>query len=393
MRDHFLPFSPPLIGDEEINEVVDTLREGWITTGPKVKRFEDEFATFVGSPAALALNSGTAALHGALATLGIGPGDAVITTPMTFCSSVHVIEQVGARPIFVDVQPDTLNIDPNKVEVVIRKLKAESSKLKVRAILPVHLYGHPCEMDSIMQLAKKYDLRIIEDAAHALPARFNGQVIGTIGDLTAFSFYSTKNITTAEGGMLTGKSELIEEARLWSLHGMDRDAWKRYSSEGSWYYEVIRPGFKYNMPDIAAAIGIQQLRKLNKFQTRRKGIVSRYNEAFSKFEELQIPVNRPEVEHAWHLYVIRLNLSRLKINRNQFIEELKVRNIGTSVHFIPIHIHPYYRDKYGYKLDDFPITYREYQRIVSLPLYPKMTDQDVEDVIEAVREVVQRFRD
>ena len=393
MRDTFLPFSPPMIGEEEINEVVDTLREGWITTGPKVKRFEEDFSAFIGSPAALALNSGTAAMHIALATLGVGPGDAVMTTPMTFCSTVHVIEQVGARPILVDVEPDTLNIDPNAIDEAVKKLKAESSKLKVRAILPVHLYGHPCDMDAIMELSKWHDLRVVEDAAHALPGKFNGKTIGTIGDLTAFSFYSTKNITTAEGGMLTGKSELIEEARLWSLHGMDRDAWKRYSSEGSWYYEVIRPGFKYNMPDIAAAIGIQQLRKLNKFQTRRKEIVSRYSEAFSQFEELQIPVKRSEVEHAWHLYVIRLNLDRLKISRNQFIEELKARNIGTSVHFIPIHMHPYYRDKYGYKPDDFPIAYREYQRIISLPIYPKMTDQDVEDVIEAVGEVVQRFRD
>ena len=391
MRSTFLPFSPPYIGEEEINEVIDTLRVGWITTGPKVKRFEQEFASFIGSPAALALSSGTGALHIALAALGIGPGDAVITTPMTFCSSVHVIEQVGAKPILVDVQPDTLNIDPAKIEEVL-KLATCNSKLEVKALLPVHLYGHPCNMDAIMAIAQKYDLRIIEDAAHALPAKFNGNIIGTIGDLTAFSFYSTKNMTTAEGGMLTGKSELIEEARLWSLHGMDRDAWKRYSSEGSWYYEVIRPGFKYNMPDISAAIGIQQLKKLPMFQARRLEIVRRYNEAFSKFEELQIPIGRPEVEHAWHLYVIRLNLSRLKINRNQFIEELKVRNIGTSVHFIPVHLHPYYRDKYGYKPEDFPIAYREYQRIVSLPLYPKVTDQDVEDVIEAVTEVVQHFR-
>ena len=391
MRKSFLPFSPPLIGDEEINEVVDTLREGWITTGPKVKRFEEEFAAYLGSDMALALNSGTGALHVALATLGIGPGDAVITTPMTFCSSVHVIEQVGARPILVDVEPDTLNIDPTKIEEVL-KLAVRNSKLEVKALLPVHLYGHPCDMGAIREIARKYNLRVIEDAAHALPARFNGQMIGTIGDLTAFSFYSTKNITTAEGGMLTGSSELIDKARIWSLHGMSRDAWNRYGNEGSWYYEVVCPGFKYNMTDIAAAMGIQQLRKLNQFQTRRKEIVSRYNEVFSHFEELQIPVKRAGVEHAWHLYVIRLNLSRLKINRNQFIEELRKRNIGTSVHFIPIHLHPYYREKYGYKPDDFPITYREYQRIISLPLYPKMTNEDVEDVIAAVTDVLQLFR-
>jgi dTDP-4-amino-4,6-dideoxygalactose transaminase len=242
-----------------------------------------------------------------------------------------------------------------------------------------------------MELARKYDLRVIEDAAHALPGKYKGRSVGTIGDLTAFSFYATKNITTAEGGMLTGQLDLIEEARIWSLHGMDRDAWKRYSSEGSWYYEVIRPGFKYNMTDIAAAMGIQQLRELPMFQSRRKEIVRLYNEAFSKLEELQIPVERAEVEHAWHLYVIRLNLELLKISRNQFIEELRAQNIGTSVHFIPIHLHPYYRDKYGYKPEDFPITYREYQRIISLPIYPKMSDQDVEDVIWVVTDVVKRF--
>ena len=399
MRDTFLPFSPPFIGEEEINEVVDTLRFGWITTGPKVKRFEEEFAAFIGSPGALALNSGTAALHVALATLGIGPGDAVITTPMTFCSTVHVIEQVGAQPILVDIEPNTLNIDPNRIEEVI-KLETRNSKLKIKALLPVHLYGHPCEMDAILGIAPKHGLAVIEDAAHALPAKYKGCMIGgspnpqsAIGNrhLVCFSFYATKNLTTAEGGMLTGEQELVEEARIWSLHGMSRDAWNRYGDEGSWYYEVVCPGFKYNMTDIAAAIGIQQLRKLPTFQIRRQEIVHRYNKAFSQFEELQIPGEKPYVEHSWHLYVLRLNLQRLKISRNQFIEELKSRNIGTSVHFIPIHLHPYYRDKYGYKPDDFPIAHREYQRIISLPLYPKMRDQDVEDVIEAVTDVIKRF--
>ena len=385
-----IPFHKPYITEEEIAEVADSLRFGWITTGPKVKRFEEEFAAFVGSPQALAVNSGTAALHIALAALGIGSGDAVVTTPMTFCSCVHVIEQVGARPILVDIEPDTLNIDPNKIEEVL-KFRIPNSEFRIRGLLPVHLYGHPCDMDAIMELARKYDLRVIEDAAHALPAKYKGRFVGTIGDLTAFSFYATKNITTAEGGMLLGAPELIEEARIWSLHGMSRDAWKRYSSEGSWYYEVIRPGFKYNMTDIAAAIGIQQLKKLPRFQTRRREIVSQYNNAFSELEELQIPCEKADVEHAWHLYVIRLNLELLNISRNQFIEELKARNIGTSVHFIPIHLHPYYRDKYGYKPEDFPITYREYQRIISLPIYPKMSDQDVEDVIWVVTDVVKRF--
>jgi dTDP-4-amino-4,6-dideoxygalactose transaminase len=418
MRSLFLPFSPPLIGEEEIAEVIDTLRSDWITTGPKVRRFEEEFAAFIGAPAALALNSCTAALHTALVALGIGPGDAVITTPMTFCSSVHVIEHVGARPILVDVEADTLNIDPARIEEAIEvedgRRKTESGSpssvprspsSRIKAILPVHLYGHPCDMDALTQIAQEHNLAIIEDAAHALPAKYKGQYIGgwkmedgnpnsefRIPKLTCFSFYATKNLTTAEGGMLTGSPEFIEEARIWSLHGMSRDAWKRYSSEGSWYYEVVRPGFKYNMTDIQAAIGLHQLRKLPQFQARRREIVRRYNEAFSQFEELQIPTERPEVEHAWHLYVLRLNVERLNVSRNQFIEELKARNIGTSVHFIPIHLHPYYRDKYGYQPKDFPVAYREYQRIISLPLYPRMSDRDVEDVIEAVVEVVKRYR-
>jgi dTDP-4-amino-4,6-dideoxygalactose transaminase len=393
MRSTFLPFSPPFIGEEEIAEVIETLRSDWITTGPKVRRFEEEFATFIGAPAALALNSGTAALHVALAALGIGPGDAVITTPMTFCSCAHVIEHVGARPVLVDVEPDTLNIDPERIAKAL-----ESSPFNIRAILPVHLYGHPCDMDALWEIARQHDLAIIEDAAHALPARYRGRLIGSppetrdLRQVTCFSFYATKNLTTAEGGMLTGTPEFIEEARIWSLHGMSRDAWKRYSAEGSWYYEVIRPGFKYNMTDIQAAMGLHQLRKLPQFQARRREIANRYNEAFSQFEELQIPTQRPEVEHAWHLYVLRLNLEMLTIDRARFIEELKARNIGTSVHFIPIHLHPYYRDKYGYKPDDFPVAYREYQRIISLPLYPRMSDRDVEDVIEAVVDVVKRYR-
>jgi len=397
MRDCFLSFSPPLIGEEEINEVVDTLRSGWITTGPKVKRFEEEFAAFISAPTALALNSCTAALHVALTTLGIGPDDVVITTPMSFCSSVHVIEHVGATPVLVDIDPDTLNIDPMQIARVLeqtrsRQWKPHGKNPRPKAIMLVHLYGHPCDMDPILKLAGEYELAIIEDAAHALPARYKGRMIGTVGTFTAFSFYATKNLTTAEGGMLTGPPELLDEARIWSLHGMSRDAYNRYGTNGSWYYEVTLPGFKYNMTDIQAAIGLHQLRKLLQFQARRREIVRRYNEAFSQFEELQIPTEQHEVEHAWHLYVLRLNLELLNISRNQFIEELKARNIGASVHFIPVHLHTYYRNKYGYKHDDFPVAYWEYQRIISLPLYPRMTGRDVNDVIEAVCDVVEKFR-
>ena len=380
----FISFSPPFIGEEEITEVIDTLRSDWITTGPKVKRFEAEFSGFTGAPAALAVSSGTDAMLVGLAALGVGPSDEVITTPMTFCSTVHVIEHLGARPVLVDVEPDTLNINP---ELISRAITP-----RTRAIMPVHLYGHPCEMDSVMEVARQHSLFAVEDAAHALPARYKGHMIGTIGTLTAFSFYATKNLTTAEGGMLTGDFHLIEPARLWSLHGMSRDAYKRYSQEGSWRYEVVLPGFKCNMTDIQASLGLHQLRKLPAFQARRHEVVRAYNAAFRDLPELELPVERPEVESAWHLYVVRLNLHRLAIDRARFIEELKKRNIGTSVHFIPIHLHPYYRDKYGYRAEDFPVAYENYQRIVSLPLHPRLSEQDVARIIAAVKEVVAIFR-
>jgi dTDP-4-amino-4,6-dideoxygalactose transaminase len=247
-------------------------------------------------------------------------------------------------------------------------------------------------MDSLLAIAARCNLPILEDAAHALPSRYEGRMVGTLGTLTAFSFYATKNLTTGEGGMLTGNPELVEQARIWSLHGMSRDAYKRYDSNGSWRYEVILPGFKCNMTDIQGSLGLQQLKKLPGFQSRRREIVRRYNEAFYQFEELEAPTERSGVEHAWQLYVLRLNLDRLSVSRNQFIEELRARNIGVSVHFIPIHLHSYYRDKYNFKPEDFPVAYREFQRMISLPLYPRMTDQDVEDVIEAVSDSVEHLR-
>jgi dTDP-4-amino-4,6-dideoxygalactose transaminase len=384
MRSSFLPFSPPFLGDEEINEVIDTLRSDWITTGPKVKRFEREFAEYIGAPAALAVSSATDAMQVGLAALGVGPGDEVITTSMTFCSTVHVIKHVGARPVLVDVEPDTLTIDPVQV--------ARAVTARTKVLLPVHLYGHPCAMDELLDIAQQHNLAVVEDAAHALPTTYRGRMVGTLGTLTAFSFYATKNMTTAEGGMLTGDADLIERARLWSLHGMSRDAYNRYSAEGSWYYEVVLPGFKCNMTDIQAALGLQQLKKLSAFQVRRREIVRRYQQAFSQCDALTIPVERPEVESAWHIYALRLNLERLTIDRARFIEELKARNIGASVHFIPNHLHPYYRDKYGYKPEDFPVAYSNYLRLISLPLNLRMSNQDVEDVIEAVMSLVARFR-
>lgn len=390
MRETLLPFSPPAIGDEEIAEVVAALRSGWITTGPRTRLFEQRFGEFVGAPSALALNSGTAALHLALTVLGAGKGSVVIAPAMTFCSAIHVIEQTGARPILVDVEPDTLNIDLAAVDRAAQALRPGET---LAAIMPVHLYGHPCDRASLLEIARCSNCALIEDAAHALPSRCDGQPIGAATEpdvpvLTAFSFYATKNLTTGEGGMLTGPPALIQEARLWSLHGISADV----SQRDSWRYEVVRPGFKYNMSDIQAAIGLAQLAKLEAFAARRALIAARYNEAFGAIDELRIPAHRSGIDHAWHIYALRLRLDRLEISRDDFIDALRRRNIAASVHFIPLHIHPWFAETHGYQPHDFPVAWREYQRLISLPLYPTMTDRDVEDVIEAVAAVVTQNR-
>lgn len=384
IREKFLPFSPPLLGPEEIAEVVDTLKGTWITTGPKTRRFEEEFAARFNAKKALALNSCTAGLHTALATLDIGRDDEVITTPLTFCATCNVIEHVGAKPVLVDVEPDTLNINAAGIEAAITP--------KTKAIMPVHYAGHPVDLDAINEIARRHNVHVIEDAAHPISAKYKGRFIGSGDNPTAFSFYATKNMTTAEGGMLTGTPEFIDRARIISLHGMSKDAYKRYDKGGSWSYEVVYPGFKYNMTDIQAAIGLCQLKKLDSFQKRRREVVARYQEAFGKSEFFQTPVERAEVESAWHLYVLRLNLGTLQIDRDQFIEELKQRNIGSSVHFIPIHRHPYYRDKYGYSQEAFPVAYENYRRMISLPLHAGMSDQDATDVIEATFDIAQRHK-
>jgi dTDP-4-amino-4,6-dideoxygalactose transaminase len=383
-RKEFLPFSPPTIGEEEIAEVVDTLRSTWITTGPKTKRFEADFAAYLGSPAALALNSCTAALHTALVTAGVGPGDEVITTPVTFAASVNVVEHVGARPVLADVQPDTLNIDPEAIAAAITP--------RTKALIPVHFSGHPVDLTPIRELAARHELTVIEDAAHAMPAKYRGEFIGSGTNPVAFSFYATKNLTTAEGGMLTAGGAFLDRARLVSLHGMSRDGWKRYDKGGSWFYEVMLPGFKYNMTDIQAALGLWQLKKLATLQERRYEVVRQYDAAFALDEALETPTTRSYVDHAWHLYVLRLRPDVLTIGRDEFIEELKRRNIGTSVHFIPIHLHPFYRDKYGYAPESFPVAYDNYRRMLSLPLNPRLTDQDAADVIEAVLDITRTFR-
>jgi len=389
-----IPFHKPYIIEDEISEVLDSLRSGWLTTGPKCVEFEKAFTEYIGCKHAVAVNSCTAALHIALDALGLKEGEVVITSPMTFAATAEVVRYFNAKPVFVDIEPDTMNIDVPKLEEKVKSLKGEGARIKT--VIPVHYAGQPCDMDPIMAIADKYNLRVVEDAAHVLPAKYKDRTVGNIGDITCFSFYATKNITTGEGGMaVTDNPEWAERMRIMSLHGISKDAWKRYTAEGNWYYEIIAPGYKYNMTDIAAALGIAQLRKADKFWHRRTEIARIYNEAFSHIEALETPYSShltPHSNHSWHLYVIKLNLEQLAIERNQFIEELKKRGIGTSVHFIPLHIHPYYRDMYGYKPEDFPIAFETYQRIISLPIYPKMTDEEVERVVEAVVEVISKHK-
>jgi dTDP-4-amino-4,6-dideoxygalactose transaminase len=385
MRAPFLHFHVPDIAEDEIQAVVDTLRSGWLTTGSKVREFEEAFAGYVGCRHAVAVNSGTAALHLALDAVGVKEGDEVIIPTMTFAATAEVVLYFKAKPVLVDCQPDTLNIDPDQIEKVLTT--------KTKAIIPVHIGGQPCDMERILEIARIHDLSVVEDAAHALPARYRGEMIGRIGDITCFSFYATKTITTGEGGMATTKNpEWAEHMRIMSLHGISRDAWKRYTAEGSWYYEILYPGFKYNLTDVAAALGVQQLRKADRFWGLRQRCAQLYNAGFKDVPGITVPYVQPEVQHAWHLYVIQLNLEQLGTSRNAFIELLKQENIGTSVHFIPLHLHPYYRDTFGYRPEDFPNASSVFERIVSLPIYPKMTDGDIQHVIQAVQVLVRRHR-
>jgi perosamine synthetase len=385
MSNEFLPFHLPEIGPEEIRSVVETLQSGWLTSGAKVKRFEEDFSRFIGCQYSVAVNSCTAALHLALEAVGVDEGDEVIVPTMTFTATAEVVLYFKAIPVLVDCRPNTFNIDPDLIERAITA--------KTKAIIAVHFAGQSCDMEAILQIARKHKLYVIEDAAHALPAKYHGQTIGTIGDITCFSFYATKTITTGEGGMATTQNpEWAARMRMMSLHGISHDAWKRYTKEGSWYYEVVRPGFKYNLTDIGAAIGIEQLKKCDVFGAARTRIAATYDQRFSDLCEIETPVCETDVQHAWHLYVIQLDLERLRINRGQFIETLKEQGIGTSVHFIPLHLHPYYRDNFGYAPDDFPKSTEIYQRILSLPIYPKMTESQIEHVVEAVRKTVQRYR-
>lgn len=365
--------------------MIRALRSGWLTGGPRVAEFEKLFCNFLGAPASAAVSSCTGGLHCALAALSIGAGDEVITSTNTFAGGVNMIELVGARPIFVDVEPQTLNMDPQEVERAITP--------RTRAIMIVHFAGHPARMRELCEIASNHQLSIIEDAAHALPARYDGALIGSSSRLTAFSFYATKNLTTGEGGMITGNADLVARAKLISAHGISRNAWDRLSDTGrdTWRYDVLTAGLKYTMTDLQAAMGVAQLRHLADMQEKRKRIFQQYSSAFSAVPSLEVPHIATNVEHSHHLYVLRLHLEALRIDRNDFIEELRARNIGTSVHFIPMHTHTYYHEKYKGSLGQFPIAEKEFQRSVTLPVYPAMADHDVSDVIEAVIEVATKF--
>ena len=377
-RTNFLPYFVPTIEDDEVKEVVDTLKSGWLTQGPKTIEFERLIAEYSGAKYAVCVNSCTAALHLSLIGLGIGPGDEVITSPYTFGSTANVIVHTGAKPVFADICKDTYNINPEEIEKAIT--------FRTKAIIPVHFAGQPCDLKRIHDIAHDKGIFVIEDAAHAIGAEFEGTKIGSLSDTTCFSFYATKNITTGEGGAITtNNEELADKLRILRLHGISKDAWKRYSAAGSWYYEIEACGYKCNMTDLQAALGIHQIKKLDKFVDARRRYAHSYNREFEDISSVVTPFESPNVKHPYHLYPILIQ----NFDRNLFIERMKEENIGTSVHFIPLHLHPYYRDTFGFKKGDFPIAEMVYEHEVSLPLYPKMKEEDVIEVSNIVLSILQ----
>lgn len=389
----FIPFALPTIGEAEVKEVVASLESGWVTTGPKVKEFEQALADHVGASHAAAVSSCTAGLHLSLVALGVGPGDEVIVPTLTFCASVNVVEHVGATPVLVDVAPD-FNVTAQAIEAAITE--------RTKVIMPVHFGGQPVDLDPIYALAHQRGVAVVEDAAHAIGTSLDDVAIGSdalaaaypgLRRTTVFSFYATKNITTGEGGMVvTDDEELAAEVRMLSLHGMSRDAWKRYTSAGSWYYEVVAPGFKANMTDIQAAIGLHQLEAMEHLLEIRRKQAAIYDAELGDVAEIELPIRRPGRDHVFHLYVLRLDLDRLTIDRNQFIEELRALNVGTSVHFIPVHRHPFYRDTYGVGPEDLPVADGLYHQIVSIPVYPTLSEEAVRYVASAVKHIIVRRR-
>ena len=376
-----IPFHRASLGEEEVQAVGEVIRSGWLTMGARTFEFERQFAAYVGAPYAIAVSSCTAGLHLCLEAVGIKPGDEVLVPTTTFTATAEVVTYLGARPVLVDIDAQTLNLD---VADAARKITALT-----RAIIPVHFGGQPCDLAEIQGLAQTHKLHVIEDAAHALPASYCGKPIGSISELTAFSFYATKTLSTGEGGMVTTSNEdYARRLQVMRLHGISRDAWKRYSAEGSWHYEVVEAGYKYNLTDMQSALGIVQLSKCDAMNQSRSVIAKRYTHAFSSVDALNLPEILPDRTTSWHLYVLRLRLEQLRIDRAGFIRELGERGVSASVHFIPLHLQPFYQKTFNYREGDFSVAEREYQRCLSLPLYPTMSEEEVEQVIWAVRDVV-----
>ncbi len=385
IREEFLPYSTQWLNDKEIEEVVDSLKSSWITTGPKVRLFEEKFKKYIGSKYAIAVNSGTAALHISTSSIDIKPGDEVITTPLTFVASANCVVYRGGTPIFADIKKDTYNIDPNEIKKKITP--------KTKAIIPVHFTGQPCDMDEINEIAEEKDLYIIEDAAHAIDAEYKGKKIGDISDLTIFSFHPVKNITTAEGGMVTtNNDELYEKLLMFRTHGISKDAEKRFGKSGGFYYDMQFLGFRYNLSELHASLGIHQLDKLKSFQKRRREIVKIYDKELHTIEEITTPFVKKSVKHSWHIYVIQLNLEKLKVDRNYIYRALREENIGVTVHYIPVHYHTFYQNKFGLKKGMLPNVEWLYPRLLTLPIFPKMSDDDVYDVINALKKVINYYK-
>ncbi len=385
VRDNFLPYGKQWLDEKEINEVIDTIKSNWITTGPKMRFFEDKFKEYIGSKYAVAVNSGTAALHISTSSIEINSGDEVITTPLTFVASANCVVYRGGTPIFADIKKDTYNINPDEIRKRITS--------KTKAIIPVHFTGQPCDMDEICEIAEEHNLFIIEDAAHAIDAEYKGKKIGNISDLTVFSFHPVKNMTTAEGGMVTTNNDkLYEKLLMFRTHGISKDAAKRFAKEGGYYYDMQYLGFRYNLSELHASLGIHQLNKIEMFQKRRREIVNIYNRELADFDEITLPYVKSDIKHSWHLYILQLNLEKLKVDRDYIFRALREENIGVNVHYIPVHYHSYYQNRFGLKKGFLPKVEWLFPRLLTIPLFHKMNDDDVYDVINSLDKVLRYYR-